>query len=118
MNSSSRFAAAITVRSHRSGDQAAWWTKTGIDPAVPARALLLETHPLPKALDIMDPERATSLAAGALLREAIAHFSSMRLALLFEHEYKYLRNDIGYRYGERGNHQPSGSGCPDRGSSE
>jgi hypothetical protein len=63
MNSSSRFAAATTVRSHRSGDEAAWWTKTGIDPAVPARALLLETHPLPKALDIMDPERATSLAA-------------------------------------------------------
>ncbi len=68
MNSSSRFAAATTVRSHRSGDEAAWWTKTGIDPAVPAR--VLETYPLPKALDIMDPERATSLAAGAVLREA------------------------------------------------
>jgi len=48
---------------HRSGDEAAWWTKTGIDPAVPARTLWLETHPLPKASDIMDPERATSLAA-------------------------------------------------------
>jgi hypothetical protein len=31
---------------HRCGDEAAWWKKTGIDPAVPARALWLETHPL------------------------------------------------------------------------
>jgi len=32
---------------HRSGDEAAWWTKAGIDPTVVARALWLETHPLP-----------------------------------------------------------------------
>jgi hypothetical protein len=31
---------------HRSGDEAAWWTKAGIDPTVAARALWLETHPL------------------------------------------------------------------------
>jgi hypothetical protein len=31
---------------HRSGDEAAWWRKTGIDPTVTARALWLETHPL------------------------------------------------------------------------
>jgi ERF superfamily len=31
---------------HRSGDEAAWWTKTGIDPAVNARVLWLQTHPL------------------------------------------------------------------------
>ena len=34
---------------HRCGDEAAWWKKTGIDPTVPARALWLETHPLPTA---------------------------------------------------------------------
>jgi len=31
---------------HRSGDEAEWWTKIGIDPTVTARALWLETHPL------------------------------------------------------------------------
>jgi ERF superfamily len=32
---------------HRSGDEAAWWKKAGIDPSITARALWLETHPLP-----------------------------------------------------------------------
>ena len=32
---------------HRCGDEAAWWAKTGIDPSAPARALWLQTHPLP-----------------------------------------------------------------------
>jgi len=36
---------------HRCGDEAAWWKKVGIDPTVPARALWLESHPLPKASD-------------------------------------------------------------------
>jgi hypothetical protein len=34
---------------HRCGDEAAWWKKVGIDPTVPARALWLESHPLPMA---------------------------------------------------------------------
>jgi hypothetical protein len=33
---------------HRCGDEAAWWTKTGIDPSAAARALWLKTHPLPR----------------------------------------------------------------------
>ena len=36
---------------HRSGDEAAWWTTAGIDPTVVARALWLETHPLPVISD-------------------------------------------------------------------
>src|SRR5579862_3109160 len=32
---------------HRHGDEAAWWGKAGIDPTAEARALWLETHPLP-----------------------------------------------------------------------
>jgi hypothetical protein len=32
---------------HRCGDEAAWWAKAGIDPAVAARSLWLETRPLP-----------------------------------------------------------------------
>jgi hypothetical protein len=47
---------------HRCGDEAAWWTKTGIDPAVPARTLWLETHPLPKASDKVGTSGATSAA--------------------------------------------------------
>ena len=36
---------------HRSGDEADWWRKTGIDPTPVARALWLETHPLRAAQD-------------------------------------------------------------------
>jgi hypothetical protein len=36
---------------HRSGDEAEWWNKAGIDPTVAARALWLETHPLPAISD-------------------------------------------------------------------
>jgi ERF superfamily len=38
---------------HRSGDEATWWKKAGIDPTVTARALWLETHPMPEASDKM-----------------------------------------------------------------
>jgi hypothetical protein len=31
---------------HRHGDEAAWWTRTGIDPTAAARVLWLKTHPL------------------------------------------------------------------------
>jgi hypothetical protein len=36
---------------HRSGNEATWWTAAGLNPAVAARALWLETHPLPATLD-------------------------------------------------------------------
>jgi hypothetical protein len=36
---------------HRCGDEAAWWRNAGVDPVVAARALWLETHPLPVATD-------------------------------------------------------------------
>ncbi len=32
---------------HGRGDEVAWWAKLGIDPAITARTLWLETHPLP-----------------------------------------------------------------------
>jgi ERF superfamily protein len=31
---------------HRSGDEAAWWNKIGVDPTISARALWLKSHPL------------------------------------------------------------------------
>jgi hypothetical protein len=34
---------------HRCGKEAAWWKKVGVDPTIPARALWLESHPLPTA---------------------------------------------------------------------
>ena len=36
---------------HRCGDEAKWWIAAGIDPMVQARALWLETHPLPAISD-------------------------------------------------------------------
>jgi hypothetical protein len=33
---------------HHCGDEAAWWNRIGIDPAVAARVLWLRTHPLPQ----------------------------------------------------------------------
>jgi hypothetical protein len=32
---------------HRSGDEAAWWRRQGVDPVAAARSLWLESHPLP-----------------------------------------------------------------------
>jgi ERF superfamily len=48
---------------HRCGDEAAWWKNAGVDPTITARAMWLETHPLPRAPDKMGNESATSLAA-------------------------------------------------------
>ena len=48
---------------HRCGDEAAWWKKAGIDPTVTARALWLETHPLPTDSDKEGLQSGTSLAA-------------------------------------------------------
>jgi hypothetical protein len=45
---------------HRYGDEAQWWKNAGVDPTVTARALWLETHPLPTTVS---SESATSLAA-------------------------------------------------------
>ncbi len=50
---------------HRCGDEAAWWRKVGVDPTIVARALWLETHPLPTASDKTGLEGATSLAAAS-----------------------------------------------------
>jgi hypothetical protein len=45
---------------HHCGDEAAWWIKAKVDPTVSARALRLETHPLPAAQEGM--KGATSAA--------------------------------------------------------
>jgi hypothetical protein len=40
---------------HRCGDEAAWWQKAGIDPAVAARSLWLNSHPLPNTQNTLLP---------------------------------------------------------------
>jgi hypothetical protein len=39
---------------HRCGDEVGWWKNAGIDPTITARALWLETHPLPAISDTME----------------------------------------------------------------
>jgi len=45
---------------HRSGDEAIWWHKAGIDPTLTARALWLQTHPLPADSDKMPIEEVVA----------------------------------------------------------
>jgi len=45
---------------HRSGGEAAWWEKASIDPTIAARALWLETHPLPTTSDKAGTENPAS----------------------------------------------------------
>jgi ERF superfamily len=47
---------------HRCGDESSWWRNTGIDPLEAARALWLETHPLPRAVDITGNNEAATNA--------------------------------------------------------
>ena len=47
---------------HRSGDEAAWWKNAAIDPTTTARALWLETHPLPTIPGTGDIDRPSSQA--------------------------------------------------------
>jgi hypothetical protein len=42
---------------HRRGDEAAWWQNVGLDPTGAARALWLETHPLPRSEAAITDER-------------------------------------------------------------
>jgi hypothetical protein len=45
---------------HRSGDEAGWWEKIGIDPTISARALWLKTRPLPlQEINEGAPDRKT-----------------------------------------------------------
>ena len=53
---------------HRCGDEGAWWRKTGLDPLAAARALWIQTHPLPRAEAI-----ATNQATGDINATPVAH---------------------------------------------
>jgi hypothetical protein len=56
---------------HHAGDEAAWWTKSGIDPTAAARALWLETHPLPS--DKARVEDPTSVVVNNSDRRSVRH---------------------------------------------
>jgi hypothetical protein len=54
---------------HRHGDEAAWWTRLGLDPIAAARALWLKSYPLPehpKNLGNLDPTEPGGISQGAL----------------------------------------------------
>jgi ERF superfamily len=53
---------------HRHGDEAAWWTRVGLDPIASARTLWLESHPLPertRALGTPEPATSVGIPQGA-----------------------------------------------------
>jgi hypothetical protein len=58
---------------HRSGDEAAWWTKSGIDPTATARALWLETHPLLAISDKARVEEPTPVVTNNSGRRSVRH---------------------------------------------
>jgi hypothetical protein len=45
---------------HCSGDEASWWTKTGIDPTAVARTLWIETHPLRSVAQAPNSDQSTA----------------------------------------------------------
>jgi hypothetical protein len=49
---------------HRHCDEPAWWEKTGVDPMRKARALWLQSHPLPKTTDATPSAGAAANYAG------------------------------------------------------
>jgi hypothetical protein len=48
---------------HRSGDEASWWSKAGIDAIGAARTLWTETHPLRSVAKAPNPDRSTASRA-------------------------------------------------------
>jgi hypothetical protein len=51
---------------HRSGDEASWWSKAGIDSVGAARTLWTETHPLRSVAEAPNPDRSTAVQAATL----------------------------------------------------
>ncbi len=45
---------------HRSGDEASWWSKTGVDPIGIARMLWIETNPLRSVADARNPDQSAT----------------------------------------------------------
>ena len=54
---------------HRSGDEAAWWSKAGIDPLGAARTLWTQTHPLRSVAEAPNPDQ--SAASGVVTSDLI-----------------------------------------------
>jgi hypothetical protein len=50
---------------HRCGDETVWWNRAGIDPKIAARALWLETHPLPPTQQFSLEARDSALATNS-----------------------------------------------------
>jgi hypothetical protein len=48
---------------HRSGDEASWWSKGGIDAIGAARTLWTQTHPLRSVAEATNPDQSTASRA-------------------------------------------------------
>jgi hypothetical protein len=55
---------------HRSGDEASWWSKAGVDPIRAARTLWIETHPRRSIAEAPNPDQ--SMASQAATSESSA----------------------------------------------
>ena len=78
---------------HRCGDEAVWWKKAGIDPTVIARALWLETHPLPATSDKMG-DVATSVATVRTGQTELNHLGSGDDAAIWAHRCLVEKNRL------------------------
>ena len=58
---------------HHCGDEAAWWNRTGIDPTTAARALWLQTHPLPPATNSPPALRTRKSKLQNEIQESVPH---------------------------------------------
>jgi hypothetical protein len=69
---------------HRCGDEAAWWSKVGIDPRLPARKLWLHSHPLPTHLAEQrqtapqEKSRRLSLANTSMAEDPVGPMSKLQ----------------------------------------
>jgi ERF superfamily protein len=65
---------------HRCGNEALWWRSTGIDPLRAARALWLETHPLPRGEGMTTYDKSTGeiTVAGVADQQESRNFSPNR----------------------------------------
>ena len=56
---------------HRSGDEASWWSKAGIDAIDAARTLWTETHPLRSVAEAPNPDQSTASRAATAASTSI-----------------------------------------------
>jgi ERF superfamily len=70
---------------HHCGDEAAWWKKAGIDPAVTARGLWLKTHPLPSTPTNIGGAHS-AFAMDSTQMRSVPNQSASKISVKFQNE--------------------------------